>query len=162
MSNLKIEDEAKDLDNREIALREKENQKVEQELNAAKLQIDNVIMEFENQLRTAPYNEFNSLIRKSESAISSVVRAHSPHDGFSLSKTNSSNYQPHSGEQVHVKGLGNKLATVVEAPGDDDTVLVQYGKVRVRVKKDNIRAVQSSKRTATSSIQRLKTQVGTG
>ncbi|GLU23022.1 hypothetical protein SLE2022_390560 [Rubroshorea leprosula] len=154
-----IEDEAKDLDKREIALREKESQKLEQELNAAKLQIDNVIMEFENQLRTAPYNEFNSLIRKSESAISSIVRAHNPHDGFSLSKSNTSNYQPHSGEQVHVKGLGNKLATVVEALGeDDDTVLVQYGKVRIRVKKDNIRAIQSSKRTATSSIHRLKSQ----
>lgn len=136
---LEIDDEAKDLDKREIALREKENQNVEQELIAAKAEIDNVIQEFENQLKKAAYNEFTSLIRKSESSISSIVKAHSPGDGFSLNETDTSNYELRAGEKVQVKGLGGKLATVVEVTGDDDTVLLQYGKVRVRVKKSNIK-----------------------
>ncbi|XVF25818.1 hypothetical protein REPUB_Repub13aG0246400 [Reevesia pubescens] len=125
-----VRGKAENLEEHEIALRAKETQKVQQELNAAKSQIDNVVQEFENQLRTSDCDEFYSLIRKSESVINSIVKAHLPGDSFSFTETDTSSYQLQSGEQVHVKGLGNKLATVVEATKDDNTVLVQYGKIR--------------------------------
>ena len=119
-----------------------------------------MVQEFENQLRAADSDEFNSLIRKSESAINSIVQAHRPGDIFSFTETDTSSYQPQSGEQVHVKGLGNKLATVVEATENDNTVLVQYGKIRVRVEKSNVRPISSSKRKDTISSRRsLKRQV---
>ncbi|XVE88027.1 hypothetical protein DITRI_Ditri19aG0035500 [Diplodiscus trichospermus] len=146
-----IRGEADNLEEREIALRAKETQKVQQELKAAKSQIHNVVHAFENQLRTANSDEFNSLIRKSESAINSIVKAHRPGGSFSFTETDAGVYQPQSGEQVHLKGLGNKLATVVEATEDDNTVLVQYGKIRVRVEKNNIRPISSSKRKETIS-----------
>ncbi|XWS12661.1 hypothetical protein CRYUN_Cryun37aG0109400 [Craigia yunnanensis] len=154
-----VSGEADNLEEREIALRAKETQKVQQELKAAKSQIDIVVQEFENQLRTADSDEFNSLIRKSESAINSIVKAHCPGDILSFTEADTSSYQPQSGEQVHVMGLGNKLATVVEATEDDNTVLVQYGKIRVRVEKSNVRPISSSKRKDTiSSRQSLKRQ----
>ncbi|XP_021294236.1 uncharacterized protein LOC110424071 [Herrania umbratica] len=149
-----VRGEADYLEEREIALRAKETQKVQQELNAAKSQIDSVVQEFENQLRTANSDEFNLLIRKSESAINSIVKAHRPGDSFSFTETDTSSYQPRSGEQVHVKGLGNRLATVVEASEDDNTLLVQYGKIRVRVEKSNARPVSNSKKNARQSIKR--------
>ncbi|XP_052202898.1 uncharacterized protein LOC127808411 [Diospyros lotus] len=139
-----IQDEAKDLDRREAALMAQQTQKVKQELKAARSQMEAVVLEFENQLRTASADQLSSLIKKSESAIASIVESHSPCDEYSNVKADDSSYTPQTGEQVHVKGLGNKLATVVEAPGDDNAVLVQYGKIRVRVNKSNIRALQNS------------------
>lgn len=157
---MKVRCETDNLEEREIALKAKETQKVQQELKAAKSQIDNVVQEFENQLRTANFDEFNSLIRKSESAINSIVKAHRPGDSFYITETDTSSYQPQSGEQVYVKGLGNKLAAVVEATEDENTVLVQYGKIRVRVEKSNVRPISSSKRKDTISSRRsLKRQV---
>lgn len=141
-----VRSEAENLEERERALRVKETQKVEQELNAAKSQIETVVQEFENQLQTADSEELNSLVKKSESAINSILKAHQPGDSFSFTETDTSSYQPVSGEQVHLKGLGNKLATVVAASEDDDTVLVQYGKIRVRVEKSNVRPISSSQR----------------
>ncbi|MBA0724152.1 hypothetical protein Golax_020860 [Gossypium laxum] len=141
-----VRSEAENLEERERALRVKETQKVEQELNAAKSQIETVVQEFENQLQTANSEEFNTLVKKSESAINSILKAHQPGDSFSFTETDTSSYQPVSGEQVHLKGLGNKLATVVAASEDDDTVLVQYGKIRVRVEKSNVRPISSSQR----------------
>jgi hypothetical protein len=37
-------------------------------------------------------------------------------------------------------------ASVVETPGDDETVLVQYDKTRVRVKRSDMRAIKSDKK----------------
>ncbi|RVW95835.1 Endonuclease MutS2 [Vitis vinifera] len=130
------------------------------ELKTAKSQLQTVVQEFENQLRTANADNFNSLIKKSESAISSIVEAHCLSDDFFVTEKDSSSYKPQLGEQVNVKGLGGKLATVVEAPGDDDeTVLVQYGNIRVRVKKSNIIAIPVSERNAgTSSVRPLRRQ----
>ncbi|GMI93417.1 hypothetical protein like AT1G65070 [Hibiscus trionum] len=150
---------ADNLEERGIALRAKETQKVQQELKAAKSQIETVVQEFENQLQTADSEEFNALIRKSESAISSILKAHIPGDSFSFTETDASSYQPQSGEQVLVKGLGNKLATVVAASEDENTVLIQYGKIRVRVEKRNVRPISSSKRNdAISSRQSFQRQ----
>ena len=158
---MKIQEEAQDLDEREILLKAKETQQVQKELKTAKSQLQTVVQEFENQLRTANADNFNSLIKKSESAISSIVEAHRLSDDFFVTEKDSSSYKPQLGEQVNVKGLGGKLATVVEAPGDDDeTVLVQYGNIRVRVKKSNIIAIPVSERNAgTSSVRPLRRQV---
>lgn len=154
-----IEDEAKDLDRRAAHLKAKETQQVQQELNFAKVQIDTVVQDFENRLRDASADEINSLIKESESAIAAIVEAHRPDDDFSVSETNTSSFTPQFGEQVHVKSLGDKLATVVEVPGDDDSVLVQYGKMRVRVKKNNIRPIPNSKRkNAANPAPRLRKQ----
>ncbi|KAJ0081648.1 hypothetical protein Patl1_10772 [Pistacia atlantica] len=155
-----IQDEAKDIDRREAVLRAKEIQQVQQELNAAKSKIETVVQEFENQLKTASVDQFNSLIKNSESAIASIVEAHRPADDVFVSEKTTISFTPKFGEQVHVNGLGDKLATVVEAPGDDETILVQYGKIRVRVKKDNIKPIPSNKRNAaTTSTPHLKKQV---
>lgn len=117
----------------------KERQQIQQELKAVKMKIDSIVQPFENQLKTADANEFNSFLKKAELAIGSLVEAHQPRKDILFNQTGSSFYIPQPGEQVQVDVLGNKLVTVVEAPGEDEMVLVQYGKVRVRV---NIRNVK--------------------
>lgn len=145
-----IRDEAEDIDGREAALMATETQKVKREIKAAKSQMEAVLQEFENQLRTSA-DQVTSLINKSESAIASIVEAHCPSDVFSTREAGDSSYTPQIGDQVHVEGLRNKLATVIEAPGDEATVLVQCGKVRVRVNRSTITARKSSKVVAAKS-----------
>lgn len=157
---LKIHDEAEDLELRKRALIAKETLQVQQEVQAAKSQIETVLKEFDNRLKIAAADQLNLLIRKSEAAIASVVEAHSPEDDLLVSETSATSYTPQFGEQVYLKRLGDKIATVVEAPGDDGTVLVQYGKIKVRLKKSDIRAIPSADKNATpSSVPRLKQQV---
>jgi DNA mismatch repair protein MutS2 len=148
----KIQREAEDLDRREMMLMAKEAQQVQEELEGAKTEIVTVINKFEKQLKNLGRNQLNSLIKESETAIASIVKAHNPAVGFPISGADrTASYTPQFGEQVRVKGLGGKLAKVVESPGDDETILVQYGKVKVRVKKNSIRAIPpSSKNPATS------------
>lgn len=154
-----IRDEAEDLDRREAVLMANETRKVKRELKAAKSQIESVIQEFESQLRTTSADQFSSLIKKSESAIASIVEAHRPSDDFSVRETDDNSYTPQIGEQVHVEGLGNKLATVVQALDDDNTILVQYGKIRIRVNKSNIKALRNKNAIAAkSSVQNMKRQ----
>ncbi|KZV57573.1 hypothetical protein F511_03033 [Dorcoceras hygrometricum] len=133
-----ILEEADDLDQREAALKAKESKQIQNELNNVKAKIDNVIQQFENDLTSTTPDKSNSLLKKSESAIASIIQAYQISENFSADRT--SFYIPEIGEQVHVKGLGIKLATVVEAPANDDTVLVQYGKIRVRVNLGSITA----------------------
>lgn len=140
-SLVKIRHEAADLDARETAFKAKEQQKIQQELKAVKTEIESIVQQFENQLRSADADQFNSLLKKSESAIASIVEAHHPVRENSIS---GDFYIPQLGEQVQVDVLGNKLATVVEAPGDDEMVLVQYGKIRVRVNIRNIKALANN------------------
>lgn len=157
---VKIQKEAEDLDRREKALIAKETKQVQQELTNAKSQMETVVQEFEKELRIAGRDKLNSLIRESESAIASIVKAHAPSDNFPVNEADQNSYTPQFGEQVYVEGLGGKSATVVEPPGDDETILVQYGKVKVRVKKSSIRAIPSSiKSSTTSSITRQGRQV---
>ncbi|RDY13555.1 mutS2 [Mucuna pruriens] len=144
-----IQGEAEDLDRREMELMAKETQQVQQELVDAKSKMETLLQKFEKQLRISSRDQLNSLIKESESAIASIVKAHTPADQFN--ETDHASYTPQIGEQVHVKGLGGKLATVVEFPGDDDTVLVQYGKVKVRVKKSSIVAIPSSAKNVVTS-----------
>lgn len=75
---MKIRDEAEDLDGREAALMTTETQKVQQETKAAKSQMEAVLQEFENQLRTTGVDQVASLVNESESAIASIVEAHCP------------------------------------------------------------------------------------
>uniref|UniRef100_A0A2P2PID9 DNA mismatch repair MutS family protein n=1 Tax=Rhizophora mucronata TaxID=61149 RepID=A0A2P2PID9_RHIMU len=147
-----IQHEAEDLDQREKVLVVKETQQVKQEIEAADTQIKTVVQDFEDQIRTASPDQYNSLIRKSEMAIASILEAHNPGGTLSATESDAKSYTPKVGEQVHVKGLGGKLATVVEAAGDDETILIQYGKIRVRVKKNDIRAVPSNDRSNVSNL----------
>ncbi|KAL1327142.1 hypothetical protein HN51_037230 [Arachis hypogaea] len=151
-----IQDEAEDLDKREMELMAKEAQLVQQELMDAKSQIETLIQKFEKQLKIADRDKLSSLIRETESAIASIVKAHTPADSFPISEADRASYTPQLGEQVHVKGLGGKLATVAESPGNDDTILVQYGKVKVRVKKSSIRAVPSSGKNVVTGYSALQ------
>ncbi|XP_019421910.1 PREDICTED: uncharacterized protein LOC109331698 isoform X2 [Lupinus angustifolius] len=139
-----IQAEAEDLDRREVDLMAKETQQVQQELEDAKSQIETVIEKFEKLLMVSGRDKLNSLIRESESAIASIVKAHTPAVKFPIKEADQASYTPQFGEQVLVKGLGGRLATVLESPADDETILVQYGKVKARVKKSGIRAIPSS------------------
>ncbi|KAJ8761396.1 hypothetical protein K2173_001527 [Erythroxylum novogranatense] len=154
-----IKYEAEDLDQRVPALMENEEQQVKEELKAAKSQIHDVVQEFENRLKTVSRDQFSSLIRASEAEIASIVEAHRPRDNLTVRKVDTTPYTPQLGEQVQVKGLGGKLATVVDAQADDETVLIQSGKVRVRVKKHDVRAISINKRrNATDLAAGLKRQ----
>ncbi|KAK6932551.1 DNA mismatch repair protein MutS, C-terminal, partial [Dillenia turbinata] len=148
-----IQNEAHDLDGREIALTAKNNWQVHQELRIAKSQIDAVLQEFENRLKTATADQLNMIIRDSESAIASIVKANTSGYDVSSRERDNNSYVPQVGEQVLVLGLGNKLATVLEAPAEDGTLLVQYGKIRVRVDTSKIRGIPNGKRNAKSSSQ---------
>lgn len=153
---LKIQDEAQDLDEREKALKAKETQKIQQEVRAVKREMEAVLKDFENQLKIIDIAQVNSLVKKSESAIASIIEAHQPSEEL-VREIGQSVYTPRVGEQVLLKSLGNKLATIVEEPGDDETVLVQYGKIRVRADKNNIRALATN--SATGSAPSPRTQV---
>lgn len=107
-----------------------------------KTEIDAIVEEFGNQLRTTSRDQFNSLLKESESTIASIVEALQPSNDVEVE---GSFHTPQLGEQVLVKGLGSKLATVVEAPADDNTVLVQYGKIRVRANTSSIKAPSDGK-----------------
>ncbi|XP_022845638.1 uncharacterized protein LOC111368558 isoform X2 [Olea europaea var. sylvestris] len=137
-----ILNEAEDLDGREAALKAKETQQIQQELEVVKTEIDAIVEEFGNQLRTTSRDQFNSLLKVSESTIASIVEALRPSNDVEVE---GSFHTPQLGEQVLVKGLGSKLATVVEAPADDNTVLVQYGKIRVRANTSSIKAPSDGK-----------------
>lgn len=149
--------EAEDIDNRLKALMAKEMHHAQEERKATEMQIQAVVEEFENNLEDASPDQLNSLVRKCESSIASILEAHQPSELDFPDRSDDALFVPQYGEQVHVKGLGNKLATVVEETGDDDTVLVQFGKVRVRVNKNDVRAVANSRRSrASSSIPQLR------
>lgn len=138
----------------------KETLKVREEVKTAKSQLEIVLQEFDNRLKTAGVDQLNLLIRKSEAAVASIIEAYSPDDGFFVNETSKTSYTPQFGEQVYLKGLGDKIATVVEAPGDDGTVLVQYGNIKVRLKNNEIRAIPSTdKNAATSSVPPLTQRV---
>ncbi|XP_058082504.1 uncharacterized protein LOC131230630 [Magnolia sinica] len=159
--HLEILSEAEDLDGREAAVKAKELQRVQQELKAAKSQIDAVVKNFENHLNSANSDRHNVLLKESEAAIASIMESHHPRlssDSSVLQSGNVGSYLPQVGDQVHVRGFGNKLATVVEASGDDTTVLVQFGKMKMLVKKNDIKAIPIDRRSTKTSSLQLKGQ----
>ncbi|KNA03291.1 hypothetical protein SOVF_210620 [Spinacia oleracea] len=138
-----IEDESQNLEWREKALIAKETQQVEEELDLVKLKLDRVVQEFENQLRIADIDQYGSLVKKAESAIGSLVENHRPMLDR-VSEDMAVLHTPQPGEQVHVKRLGGKLATVVEVSEDDETILIQHGKVRFRVDRSGIQPIEGT------------------
>lgn len=130
---MKIQEEAVDLAQREELIKATETQLIRIEIRSGISQIEDIVNEFEKQLRNARTDEFNSLLKQSESAVASVVEAYRRTKVFPIGGTPASSYMPQIGEKVNVKGLGYKFATVVEVDEDDGTVLVQCGKMKVRV-----------------------------
>lgn len=154
-----IQEEAKDLDKRERALMALETRRARQETAAIKSKIESVVQEFEEKLKTSGTDQLSLLIKKSESAIASICEACSPTNNPRLNVANTNSYTPQLGEQVFVTGLGNKLATVVEASDDEETILVQYGKIKVRVKKSSVKALPNSEKlTAANTLPYSKRQ----
>ncbi|KAK1309295.1 DNA mismatch repair protein MSH7 [Acorus calamus] len=140
-----IHSEAEGLEKREAALKAKASLLVQRELRDVKSQMDAVVKRFQNQLNRSNDDQLTSLLRESEAAIASIVAAHTSEDESLTNDADGSNlYTPKIGDLVRVQGLGDKLATIVEAPLDNGTVLVQYGKIRVRVKIKDMKAIQSS------------------
>ncbi|XP_047262908.1 endonuclease MutS2 isoform X2 [Capsicum annuum] len=151
-----INNETQDLDEREGALKSRQTHEIQQEVNTVKNEIQTIVQRFESQLRNASADDINTLVKKAEAAIASIIEAHQPSKDSLVREIGQSLYTPQVGEQVYVKAFGNKLATVVEEPGDDDNILVQYGKIRVRVDRRSIRPIPPD---ASSSAAHLKTQV---
>ncbi|CAA7031274.1 unnamed protein product [Microthlaspi erraticum] len=143
-----LEVESHELEKREKALVKREAQKVQEDVNSAKSRIEKLVAEFESQLVTAQADQYNSLILRTEEEVAEIIEACCPHDLASTEEGYSGDYSPQAGEKVLVTGLGGKLGTVVEEPGDDDdTVLVQHGKLRVRIKRNDIKPLPRTSET---------------
>lgn len=144
-----------------MALKANESRNLKEELKSARSQMEAVIKNFEDQLRTANPDQFNSILRKSESKIVSIAAAYQPTINNSSEEDDGNiKYTPEIGDRVNVKGFGDKVAIVIEAPTADGITMVQCGKIKVRVKKNDMRPVQrSSKDMATSSGFQLREQV---
>lgn len=155
---IQIHDEAEDLGLREKALIENARLTVQEELKTAKFQIETVIQDFENQLKTTDVKQYRSLVKKAELRIDSIVSNHNHDVDFTVEEGSNSSYIPQPGELVHVKSLGDRLATVLEVSEDDGSILVQSGKVRIRVDGNSIRSTKKGGRAA-SSLPRMKKQV---
>ncbi|KAL0913735.1 hypothetical protein M5K25_017217 [Dendrobium thyrsiflorum] len=141
-----IQAEAQDLSTREMALKANESRNLQQELKSARSQLEAVIKNFEDQLQTANPDQFNSILRKSESKIASIAAAYQPtiNDRSEEEDRRNSLYTPEIGERVYVKGFGDKVAIVIEEPTEDGITMVQCGKIKVRVKKNDMRPVRTS------------------
>ncbi|XP_071736182.1 uncharacterized protein [Rutidosis leptorrhynchoides] len=153
-----ILNEAVDLPIREAALKAKETQKIQKEVISVKSQIEKIVKDFEEKLTTTSVDQLNALLKESESAISSIVEAHRYTEEMSVTEAEISSVRLKVGDQVIVRGLGNKLATIVEPPGTDGTALVQYGKISVRVNVRSMRAVQSSDMTTPTANSQSQTK----
>ncbi|KAG9441034.1 hypothetical protein H6P81_016888 [Aristolochia fimbriata] len=156
--------ESEDLDRREAALKAKEVQQVLHELKVAKMKMQGIVNDFKIQLSNSSPDQYTSLLRKAEAAISSIVSTHHASSDLGIGKSSSNRaYIPKVGDQVFVKGFGNKLAIVVEISGDDSSAVVQFGKMKVNVKKDVLRPVTKVEKSSTAgSLSRLKGQVSSG
>uniref|UniRef100_A0A0E0DKB5 Smr domain-containing protein n=1 Tax=Oryza meridionalis TaxID=40149 RepID=A0A0E0DKB5_9ORYZ len=154
----KIRSEADDLDSRVASLRATESEKVQQELKFVKSQMDQIIKNFESQLKNLELEQYNSLMRKAEAATASLAAAHQPTDFTFSDEENESSYVPEIGDKVYVEGLGGgSMASVVETLGEDGSCMVQYGKIKVRVKGNKIKLVQrGTKDTSASSAVKAK------
>uniref|UniRef100_A0A453DGL4 DNA mismatch repair proteins mutS family domain-containing protein n=1 Tax=Aegilops tauschii subsp. strangulata TaxID=200361 RepID=A0A453DGL4_AEGTS len=145
--------EADGLDSRVAALKAKESQKVQQELKSVKSQMDLLIKNFEVQLKNSKLEQYNSIMRKAESATASLAAAHQPTEFAVSDGENKSLYVPQIGDKVYVEGLGGgSMATVVEILSEDGSCMVQYGKIKVRAKNNKMKLAQrDTKETSASS-----------
>ncbi|KAG2312521.1 hypothetical protein Bca52824_024078 [Brassica carinata] len=152
-----LEHESCDLEKREKALFKKETQKVQEDLSSAKSKMQKLVADFESQLETVTADQYNTLILKTEGAVADIIEAYCPKDLLLTEEEGYSDYSPQAGEKVIVTGLGGKLGTVVEEPGDDETVLVQQGKMRVRINRKDLKPLPRTKTSETPN--RSKRQV---
>ncbi|KAM0945169.1 putative DNA mismatch repair protein MutS, core [Dioscorea sansibarensis] len=157
--HFEINSEAEDLDDREAALKSKETRSIQQELRSANSWMDDIIKKFEKQLENANSDQFNSIMRETEAAIASIAASHGA-SGSMLSEETKyhSTYMPQVGDKVCVKGLGDKLATVIETLAEDGTAMVQFGKIRIRASRNEMRPVNIVKDNFNRSIPPLKGQ----
>lgn len=141
--------ETEDLGDREVDLKLKEVEAVNKEVIEAKYQIDEAIAKFEKQI----YGEnidLSEFMRKTQADIASIVGKYCS-TAKEVLKSQTSTLQtnmpvPKIGDQVVVKRLGGKLATVAEAPlKDDGSFLVQLGSMKFRVKASDIEKIVSNK-----------------
>ncbi|XP_078442153.1 DNA mismatch repair protein MutS, type 2 isoform X2 [Wolffia australiana] len=145
-----IHSEAKDLEKREAALKAKEVQRTLEEVKLVRGKLDAIVVDFEKQLQRATTRDQGAAIfRRSEASIARIVNAYaSPADDDESSDTDTTG--PTSlriGDRVLVNSLGGREATVVDS--DVDGFLVQYGKMRVRVKARDLRLSQTATPAAT-------------
>ncbi|KAL6562134.1 hypothetical protein OROGR_003141 [Orobanche gracilis] len=136
-----IREETDDLDVREAALKAKETLQVQGQLKTVKAEIDTILQDFEKQLKNTGPHDYIMVLKKTESAIASVVEARMISEDVHVDITSDTFRIPQVGEQFLIRGLGNKLATVVETSSDNNTVLVRYGKIRVRLNVSSINAL---------------------
>ncbi|CAN6269794.1 unnamed protein product [Urochloa humidicola] len=155
-----IHSEADDLESRVAALRTRETQKVQQELKVVKSEMDTIIKNFEVQLKNSKLEQYNSLLRKAEAATASVVAAHQPNEITFNDDENESLFVPQIGDKVYIQGLGGgTMATVIETLGEDGSCMVQYGKIKVQVKRSKMKLVQGgTNETAASSSVKPKSR----
>nr|XP_034585194.1 LOW QUALITY PROTEIN: endonuclease MutS2-like [Setaria viridis] len=147
-----IRSEADDLESRLAALRTRETQKVQQELKVVKSQMDTIIKNFEVQLKNSKLEQYNSLMRKAEAATASVVAAHQPDEITFSDDENQTLFVPQIGDKVYIQGLGGgTMATVIETLGEDGSCMVQYGKIKVQVKRSKMKLVQRGTNEAATS-----------
>ncbi|GJN01299.1 hypothetical protein PR202_ga18555 [Eleusine coracana subsp. coracana] len=147
--------EAEDLDVRVAALRARESKKVQQELKHVKSQMDMIIKDFEIQLKSSKLEQYNLLMRKAEAATATVSASNQPTDITFTDEENHSSFIPQIGDKVYIQGLGGgTMATVAETLGEDGSCMVQYGKIKVRVKRNNMKLVQrgTNETTVSSSL----------
>lgn len=153
IQTLKILSEADDLESRIAALRSRETQKVQQELKIVKSEMDTIIKNFEVQLKNSKLEQYNSLMRKAEAATASVVAAHEPNEITFDDDENQSLFVPQIGDKVYIQGLGGgTMATVIETLGEDGSCIVQYGKIKVQVKRSKMKLVQRGTNGTASSV----------
>eukprot|EP01018_Ginkgo_biloba_P034741 Gb_24817 [translate_table: standard] len=147
--------ETEDLDKREAALKSKEEEAVKREVNEVKDRMDKVIANFEKQLHGGDSDFSGEFMKEAQAAITSIIQEYCPNVmEASHAQTNSPHIGiPEIGDQVLIKHLGSKLATVAEAPSKEDgSLLVQLGKLKFRVKISEIEKIVSSKEAVTTGL----------
>ncbi|KAL9262877.1 Endonuclease MutS2-like protein [Drosera capensis] len=152
-----IYEEAKDLNWRKDALLAKETQQVQKEFEAAKSHIETVLHQYEKQVAATVTNEqLSDAFKKAKSTIESIISGHRPSmnqlTGHELS------YTPQPGDEVLIKHLGNKVATVIEVSKDEKTFVVMYRNMTLRVNKSKIQ-LMSRRRSADDSPLQFRKQV---
>lgn len=150
-----ILDEAEDLDKREAALKAMVEEAVEKELIEVKDRMDEVIANFEKQMH-GENTDFSALnMKEAQAAIAFIVEEYCPNATEALHvQANSPNFSvPEIGDQVLIKRLGSKLATVAEIPSKEDGhLLVQLGKIKLRVKMNEIEKIVSNRRAGSTGL----------
>ncbi|EPS67165.1 hypothetical protein M569_07610, partial [Genlisea aurea] len=153
----KLANEADGINDREAALKAKQTEDLQHELQLVNTRIDGIVHDFEEQLKNSSPHHRARLLKEAESAIALVVEAHRPSVDARVDETVGNTYALRIGDQVLAESFGNKLVTVIEAPASDNTVLIQCGKIRARVNASSIKPAGRSSNSDASAL-RLRSQ----